>query len=127
MSYTQTQIHSITADGTDTVRATINLTGGVEDKFNFNVPANGANYLVNANIVFANLVSWFAYANQSIKIKTNSNSAPQDTINVTANSPSQWWNTSCYTNVFAGNVTAFYIDNNTANVAAVSIYMLRNA
>ena len=61
-----------------------------------------------------NLVAIAILANQACTIKTNSNTTPQDTINLQANVPYNWDAQNGFAYPFAGAVTGFFVTNTNA-------------
>lgn len=106
--------------GAQVVSSTITLVGDTQE--NLDVNANvGPNVLTNAavNLIKADIQSLLLVCDQNIVLYTNSSSAPQDSLNITANVPYVWTvNTgTIFSCPFSNNVTKVFV-NNTVNVNA---------
>lgn len=108
----------------------VNLTGKqtvtADSKQSYDIPltASQINAEVDADFDFANLVSVFIISDQNLTIKTNSSSAPDDTITVTANVPFVWNTAQAADNPFTANVTKFFLTNGAAVAARAQIEIL---
>ena len=103
------------------------LTGSEELNLDFTLSANTTNQQISLAFTKTLLQSIFIYsATQNITLKTNSSSAPQETLTITAGIPAVWSVNDGFVNPFAGNVTTAYVTNATATDTAVSIRCLTN-
>lgn len=111
LSYTQ-------APGAQVVSTSITLTANSQQNTDLLVNAN-SEVRANVSIIKADIQSLLLFCDQSITLKTNSSSAPQDTLNVQANVPYVWTvNTaSIFACPFSNNVSAIFV--NTAAVVNV--------
>lgn len=112
--------------GSASISKQVTLTGVEELNLDFSLAANTTNQQESLAFTKANLQSIFISSSVNITIKTNSSSAPQDTITITANDPYQWDVNCGLPNPFAGDVTTAYFTNGTAGAATVSVRMLSN-
>jgi hypothetical protein len=84
-------------------------TGTTSIDISRNLPAGSTNVLVAAAWTVANTQAIFLVSSSNMTLKTNSSSAPGNTIYLTANVPLIWdASAGYYPNPFTTNVTAFY-------------------
>lgn len=115
------------ARGNDTIPILIGpLTGDGENNRDLTVAANTTNHQDAFAFTLSQLELIFILSDTAVTIKTNSTSAPQETITLAANTPLFWWTGSGLTNPFAGNVTTIYVTNSTGSSASVKIRSLVN-
>lgn len=103
------------------------LTGSEE--LNFDFALNAATYNTQFNLAFTKtlLQSIYIYSNAAnVTLKTNSASAPQDTISLVAGVPLAWDVYCALANPFANNVNTCYVSNGTAINANISVRCLTN-
>jgi len=100
------------------------LTASEEVNFDFQVAASTSNQPFNLAFTKVDLQSIFILSDQTVTIKTNSSSTPQDTLTITGNDPYQWDINCGIANPFAGNVTSGFTSNAGDTAANVSVRVL---
>lgn len=78
------------------------------------VSANQTNYQINVAIDVSEIESLYIVADQACTLKTNSTSAPDNTISLLAGVPLEWQSNSYYSCPLTADVTKVYITNTTA-------------
>jgi hypothetical protein len=102
--------------------ATVQETGdATAEILNLNVPCSTANQNANVAFPFSNTklkALEMLATGANLLVKTNSNSAPNDTITLIDGSPLIWWTSAYYTSLITADVTRLHLTNacTTANV-----------
>ena len=100
---------------------TITDADGGEQNMDPVIPATTTNEQVRATITVAALSLVFIDSDQDITLKTNSSSAPDETITIKAGKPLIWYTGCAWANPFGHNITALYLSNAGAVDANVKI------
>lgn len=82
---------------------------------------------INIAFTYADIKSFYLLSDQDVTIETNSGSAADDTLTVTANVPYTWQNDSPHANPFSANVTAFFVTNSSGSTATISCSVVFDA
>lgn len=112
--------------GADTVAKTASYTADGEKNADLTVLNGVVNQLVSIAWVLANLKSFLITSDVDVTVKTNSSSAPQETLAVKANNPIVFRNDDGRAALFAGNVTALYVTNAAGATATINIRALED-
>lgn len=107
--------------GNETISKGINFAVEGEQNLDVTVPGSTSNLEVLANIDVSALALVFVTSDQTVTLKTNSSSAPDETITLTQDKPLVWYTGCGWTNPFATDITALYLTRATAGNAAVKI------
>ena len=83
--------------------------------------------LVTIAIDFSELESIYLYSSATVTVETNSSSAPDDTITLTAGVPIVWYTSCGHANLFSADVTAFYITNASGSSASINIRVAQDS
>jgi hypothetical protein len=112
---THTQTYTVVTNNTQgTVSGSLQEVGSSEIVLDQTIPANSTNLLYTISLIAANLQSFIMLSDSDLTVKTNSSSAPANTINLKAGKPLVWdISNGYYPNPFTVNVTAFYSTNGT--------------
>lgn len=103
------------------------FTGTEELNFGFPLAGNTTNQQQPLAFTKSLLQSIFIYSDEEdITIKTNSSSAPQDTLTIKAGEPFAWDINCGLPNPFAGNVTTAFFTNAESAATNVSVRCLTN-
>lgn len=125
---TITQTYTFTfQEGTTQISQSVTLTGIIENNLSVTVPGITTNQQEALAWTNAKLQGIYIYSDQTLTLKTNSNSAPQDTITITGGSPFVWTESSGVVNPFAGNVTTTYWTNGGTTTANLTVKTLVGA
>jgi len=125
--------HYITRQYKDSSGATVGaistLQGPFENNYDGTVAAGASALLINWAALRASMVSLLLFANVAMTIKTNSSSAPQDTIVLVANQVIVW--DPIHDGIgecpFSGDVSALYLYNSGAADGTLKIRSIRSA
>ena len=102
-------------------QATKELSADGEQRVDVAVNDQETDKQVEFDILIANLESIFILATVDMTIKTNSSSAPDETLNIKADQP-YVWHTDCYfANLLATNITALYVTNSSGENGVLKI------
>lgn len=101
--------------GAQIVNVATTLTGDEEQDIDIEVAVSTTNELQNFAITKANLQAVLIYADGALGLKTNSTSAPQDTITLTAGQEIAWMNGDAAACPFSSNVSAIYVTNSSTS------------
>lgn len=112
--------------GGESINQNVALSADSEVNVDETVPLSTTNMLVNFAFTYAQLISVYMLSDVTITMKTNSTSAPDDTITLTAGVPRIWY-TGMGTCPFTANVTKVYLTNGTGGGAAVKLRFLVDA
>lgn len=96
----------------------VDKTGTGEATVDEAIIAGGTNVLVNVAFAYATLKSVYLICDQGLTIKTNSSSAPDNTITLVAAQPMWWHDTIGSANPFTANVTKVYVTNASGTLVA---------
>lgn len=118
MSIIHTLGISYTVSGNNIVNALVNQTGDEEVDIDVAVAPSTTNAEYDQTLTVAALKSVVLYSDQALTIKTNSSSAPQDTINLVAGQAIVWQPAGGFSAPFAGNVTKFFLTNASGTLTA---------
>lgn len=120
MSITRTLQISYPFEG-NTIRETISRTADGADPRSFTVADGTTNLIVNWPVDVSAVAMLFISSDKAITIKTNSNSAPDNTLSVPANEPVFWYSGSPLANPLTVDVVTLHIANSSGATATVSI------
>ncbi len=124
MSHTAAKIVSYFVDGQQVSTSTFTYTADDQNNLSTVVPPHTTNFLSSFNITLSALRSMCMISDESLTVKTNSSSAPQETISLVAGKPLTWDTDESYPEPFAGNVTALYLTNSGALSANFNFWSL---
>lgn len=105
----------------ETIAKSVNLVVEGEQNIDVTVPASTNDVHVAANIDVSALALVFIVSNQTITLETNSPSAPDETITVTADKPLVWYSGCGWANPLETDITALYLSRAGAGAATVNI------
>lgn len=111
----------------ETVTKRVSASADSESNLDIAVPAATTDKLVNLAIDVSELESLFLLSDKDVSIETNSGSAPDNTIALTANVPVVWYAGCGYSNPLTADTTKFYITNAGASEATVNIRVLQDS
>jgi hypothetical protein len=99
----------------ETISGSVTVTGEGEPNLDVTVAANQTNKEVDYVLDVSTVTSLWLYSDKDLTIKTNSTSAPDDTIALKAGVPLPWESTTGYfDNPLTVDVTKFYLTNTLA-------------
>lgn len=128
MSFTQNfQIGWSRQGGGGQVTTTTNVVGDEEYNLDTTLAAGAVDQLMSATITVAKIQSIFILAAQNGILKTNSSTAPGNTLTLVGMTPSIYYPGGSMTLQFTVNITAFYLTNsNTTQTNEFKIMILLN-
>lgn len=110
------------------VNSSIQRSGDLEVVLDVALAAVTSNYEYDSSFTTNLLQSLVMNSDQAIVVRTNSSSAPQDTINLAANVPLVWYSGGPVTSTvpFVGNVSRFFVTNSGTVAANIKFRFLAN-
>lgn len=126
-AFTHARSISYTLNG-GVVATQINTQSGDEETdIDTSIAPSTTNQSFNLAVTIANAKSILLYADQALTLKTNSSGSPQDTINLAAGQMIPWQTGDTAAAPFSGNVTALFVTNASATLAAnLKVRVLQN-
>jgi len=126
MSYTH--VHTSQVDtGDRTIRKEISCTAGQRVGVSEEpVPDSTTDMFLNVPVDVSEIKSFYMMATQDLTIETNSGSSPDETLNLKANEPLEWWPTSLHDCPLSVDVTAMYVSNSSGEAAKLDIEILHD-
>lgn len=106
-----------TVGGAQIVNVATTQNGDAEQDIDAEIAVSTTNQLEPFAITKANLLAVMIYADGPLQIKTNSTSAPQDSIILTAGQEIAWMAGDAAAAPFSSNVTAIYVTNSSTSIA----------
>ena len=90
--------------------------------------ANGQTaFQINVAIDVSAVKAFYICADQNVTVKTNSSGSPDDTLNLIANEPYAWHNTSLSAFLLDTDVTAIFVANASGSAAALTLRVIQDA
>ncbi len=127
MAITHRMTTSFSRGGTSYVD-TIDVSASGEAAISEAVPANTTNLHLTLALDQSALKSFYAVSDEAVTIKTNSSSAPDDTLTLVAGVPMWWPGSPAGSCPITADVSAgIYVTNATANAATLTIFALQDA
>jgi hypothetical protein len=115
------------SDAGTITNTTDTYTGDGEQNFDGTIATGTTNGEVDLALAVAAIKSFVMFSTQAVTVKTNSTSAPADTINLTAGHQLVWTTDHIDANPLTVNVTKFYITNTSGSAATVKFRFLVDA
>jgi hypothetical protein len=115
------------SDAGTITNTTDTYTGDGEANFDGTIATGVPNVEVDLAIDVSALKSFVMFSTQAITVKTNSTSAPDDTINLTAGHQLVWTTDHIEANPLGVDVTKFYLTNSSGSAATVKFRFLVDA
>lgn len=124
MAFTDSLSISYTGNGQAVTSVVKSLTADAQAGYDGSIPDSTTNQEVDVAIKHSTLAGFVATSDHAITIKTNSTSAPDDTLSVAANTPIIFYTGGPWANPLTADVTKMYITNNSGGTAVVKIRAL---
>jgi hypothetical protein len=124
MSFNHKIISSYQDDAGPVFAATDAYTGNSEVGYDGSVPATTDNQEVDIGFTQSEVKALSLFSTTALTVKTNSSSAPTQTIVLAANQALVWGLNHVEANPITANVTKFFLSNDTAGAAVVKIRVL---
>jgi hypothetical protein len=120
-------VHGVTyrTDAGQLAAVTTTLTSNTDIAQDITVAATTTNYEADIDVTEANIQSMAIYSDKAVTVKTNSTSAPDDTITLTAGQMKIWKVGDLdAAKLFTADVTKLYITNAGSAIATVKVRIL---
>jgi hypothetical protein len=126
MPYSRTVTIAVGYNGVTTGN-TLTVTGDNSIDYSITVPGPSTNLAIGAEIDVSAVSFWRIMSTIAMTLKTNSTSAPDNTLTLTANVPA-WWATGCgWTNPLTVDIENFYATIGGVTDATLTIEFLQDA
>lgn len=127
-SYTHTVTKSVTVPGRVIAPSSaLTYSGTSAVAISETIADSSTNLLVNIAFTYADIKSVVILSDQVLTIKTNSTSAPDDTLVLAAGIPVEWQDDSIHANPFSADVTKIYVTNASGSSATLDFAVLNDA
>jgi hypothetical protein len=122
--FNHTIIDSYTDDAGAVFSTSNKFTGQTEAGYDGTIAANATDFFIDIAWPTTGAQSLSLWSDTNLTVKTNSNTAPVQTINLLANVPVEWGTGMGTTNPITAAVTSLYVTNGTANPAKFKVRAL---
>lgn len=126
MSFSHTILKNWSGNGR-TLGSSNTFTGDGQESRAVAVPPTTSDQLVNFAMDVDQIKSIYMKSNVDLTVETNSDSAPDDTIELLAGIPYIWHTGSYFTNLLTTDVTALYLTNDGAVAAAFELEVVHDS
>ncbi len=124
--FTHTLGISYHTDAGSIASTTDSYTGDAENDLEAVIAPSTVNEEFDLVVTVAKIISMVVYSDQALVIKTNSTSAPGNTVTLAAKKQVVWNTDSVMTKPFSTDVTKLFVSNAGASTAALKIRVLEN-
>lgn len=127
MSFTHSIVVNYTADGAARSSISVQATGSAQASINESIADSTTDGEIEVSFPYANLTALIINSTQDVTLETNSGSAADDTLNLTANTPVLWYTGCGYTCPITADVTSIFITNASGAAATITADFLWDA